>query len=89
MHDMHEMQLRYNPNIHNPMKMRCLEMRAHGHANRGNERMRSKIQPSMHYAVKKRCLEMRAYGHANRENDIRNANEMEMAYRMQNGLILI
>ena len=36
MHDMYGMQLRYNPNIHNAMKMRCLEIRAHGHANRGD-----------------------------------------------------
>ena len=68
MHDMHEMQLRYNPIIHNAVKMRCLEMRACGHANRENDRMQSKIQPSMHYAMKMRCLEMRAHGHANRGN---------------------
>ena len=73
MHDMHEMRLRYSPNIHNAMKMRCLETHAHGHANRENDRMRSKIQPSMHYAVKMRCLEMRAHGHANRGNGIRKA----------------
>ena len=68
MHDMHEMQLIYNPNIHNAMEVKCLEMRAHGHANRKNDRMQSKIQPSMYYAMKMRCLEMRAHGHANREN---------------------
>ena len=77
MHDMHEMQLRYNSNIHNAMKVRCLEMRAHGHANRENDRMQSKIQPSMHYAMKMRCLKVRAQGHANRGDDIRNANDME------------
>ena len=80
MHDMHEMQLRYNPNIHHAMKARCFEMRAYGHANQENDRMQSKIQPSMHYAMKMKCLEMRAHGHANRENDIRNANDMEMRY---------
>ena len=78
MHDMHEMKLRCNPNIHNAMEMRCLEMRAHGHANRENDRMRSKTQPSMHYAVKRRCLVMRAHRHANRENDIHNANDMKI-----------
>ena len=50
------------------MKMKCLEMRAHGHANWENDRMQSKIQPSMHYAVKMRNLEMRAHRHANWEN---------------------
>ena len=71
------------------MKMKCLEMRAHGHANRGNG-IRNANDMKIWYGliptweslshthirgrwVKMKCLEMPAHGHANRGNGIRNA----------------
>ena len=73
MHDMHEMQLRYNPNILNAMKMRYLEVRARGRADRGNGKIRCNENEMPRNACTQArkpgddmCLEMRARGHANR-----------------------
>ena len=68
MHDMHEVQLRYNPNIHNVMEVRCLEMRACGHANRESAREMPMMWKCDTECKMTMCLEMRAHGHANRGN---------------------
>ena len=87
MHDMREMQLRYNPNIHNVMEWHTLKC---VHAGTQTEAMI--LRHEMAYAMqigltltrvdlshthirgqwmKMRCLKMRAHGRANRGNDIK------------------
>ena len=62
------------------MKMRCLEMRAHGRAYRGDAYIIQNDMEMICDEAKMRCLEVRA--HANRENGIRNA---EWAYTDMRG----
>ena len=87
------------PSMHNAMKMRCLEMRAHGHANREND-IRNANDMEIWYGLtltweslshthtrdrwmKMKRLEMRAHGHANRGNGLRNANDMKIWYGLK------
>ena len=61
------------------MQMRCFEMRARGHANRGNAYvMQMTWKCDTGCKMKMKCLEMRAHGHANRGNTDSNVNGMEM-----------
>ena len=117
---MHEMRLRYNPNIQNAMKwhaskcvhtgtqteaminamrMRYLEVRAHGHANRGNGKMiwngkwaytnMSEPQPHSHRmpADKKKVPRIACTRARKPRQWHTQCNMAKMAYKMQHWLI--
>ena len=84
------------------IKMKCLEMRAHGHANRGDDKMwwnnmemTNGLIPTWvslsHTHIRCRrtkmeCLEMRAHGHANRGGAKMIWNMAKMICKHTNGI---